>query len=96
MCIDKKVTTFILAELTEWTADQDDQSTLDSGTDLIEEGFIDSMGLLVLISFIEREFNVGVDTSEMTKENFQSIDRIKEFIEAKQTSGQTLTNMDKS
>ena len=51
---------------------------------LLESGVIDSMGVLDLVAFIEREFNVTVDDEELIPENFQNIARIAAYVEKKQ------------
>ncbi len=48
------------------------------------QGFFDSMGFLLLISFIEEKFGVKTDDSELLEENFESINAIASFIERKQ------------
>jgi len=52
---------------------------------LFESGIIDSMGLLVLLSFIDKTFAVSVDMSEVSMENFDSIRKIVELINKKST-----------
>jgi acyl carrier protein len=54
---------------------------------LLASGIIDSLGVLDLVSFIESEFNVGVDDEDLTPENFQSIDRMTAFVERKRRTG---------
>ena len=50
---------------------------------LFEGNVIDSFGILELISFIEKNFKVAVNPSEVTIENFNSVDKIAKFIEGK-------------
>ena len=50
---------------------------------LFEEGIFDSMGLLNLISFLENDFNINVEDSELQANNFGSIDAIASFLEMK-------------
>jgi acyl carrier protein len=54
----------------------------DSDT-LLESGILDSLGVLDLVNFLEREFSVGVVDDELIPENFQTIDRISAFVESK-------------
>jgi acyl carrier protein len=53
---------------------------------LLESGILDSLGVLDLVNFVEREFSVGVADDELVPENFQSIDRIAAFIEHKSST----------
>lgn len=57
-----------------------DQPLIGSG------GLLDSLTLLELIAFVEREFRIDVEDREMTIENFRTIARIQQLIESK-TSG---------
>jgi len=50
---------------------------------LFEEGIIDSFGFVVLLAFIEKEFGIYFDRSEIMMENFSSIDSIVNSIEEK-------------
>lgn len=50
---------------------------------IFKEGFIDSMGFISLISFLENEFGVVADDNDLTEENFESINAISAFISTK-------------
>ncbi len=50
---------------------------------LFEEGLLDSMGFVSLISFLEEEFGVLPNDDELVEENFESINAIAGFIERK-------------
>ena len=52
-------------------------------TPLVEDGVIDSMGVMKLIEFIESTYGVGLDMDDLTIENFASINHIKDFITSK-------------
>jgi len=55
------------------------------GTDdlLVEEGIIDSMGILTMLTFLEERFGMSVDGDELTPDNFQSIQAIAALVERK-------------
>jgi acyl carrier protein len=59
---------------------------IDHHEHLIGSGIIDSTGILELIAFLEGTYTVRFDDSELTAENFQSIQRIADFI-LRKTSG---------
>ena len=44
--------------------------------DLIEEGIIDSFGLLGLITFLEEQFRIRIDASEIDPAHFNTIKKI--------------------
>jgi len=50
---------------------------------LIEKGYIDSLGIIGLILYIEHNFNIKVKDSEIVPENFDSIINIIAYINKK-------------
>jgi acyl carrier protein len=54
--------------------------------DLIDNGVIDSLGLLKVIAWIENQFRVSIDVNDMVPENFCSISAINAFLERVQRS----------
>ncbi|MBI5181002.1 MAG: acyl carrier protein [Nitrospirae bacterium] len=59
-----------------------------SDTDsFLENGIIDSTGVLELVSFVEEKFNVKVKDEEMIPENLDSINNLVKFIKKKQNNG---------
>jgi len=57
--------------------------TLNSKTALLESRIIDSLGILQVIEFLEREFEIIVEETEMIPENFDSIENMSRFIRNK-------------
>ncbi|MBI5180225.1 MAG: acyl carrier protein [Nitrospirae bacterium] len=53
----------------------------------LENGIIDSTGVLELVSFVEEKFNVKVKDEEMIPENLDSINNLANFIKKKQNGG---------
>jgi len=60
-----------------------DPAALDDGASLLDRGIIDSTGVLEVIFFIEENFGIAVEDSEMLPENLDSIERITQFISRK-------------
>jgi acyl carrier protein len=58
-----------------------DPQKIQDNTLLFDEGIFDSMGLLKLISFLEEDFNVIVNDSDLHADNFGSINAISSFLE---------------
>ena len=52
----------------------------DAETDLIEEGILDSLVFVDLISRLEEEFNFEIDLGELEFEEFSSISRIVNYV----------------
>jgi acyl carrier protein len=46
-------------------------------------GLIDSVGLMELVSFIESEFEVAIDFSEVEPKNFRTVSDIARFVSGK-------------
>ena len=60
-----------------------DPKSLEDATSLLDQGIIDSTGVLEVIMFIESTFGVTVEDSEMLPENLDSIERIAAFVARK-------------
>ena len=56
---------------------------LNDDTSFLEEGIIDSTGILELITFLEEEFAIKVDDEELIPENLDSIKNVAAFLEIK-------------
>lgn len=55
--------------------------------DLLENGLIDSMGMMSLIGFIEDHFGVKIPPQEMTIENFKTVKAINMYLDRQKTDG---------
>lgn len=58
-------------------------SDIKDETLIFDEGIFDSMGLLGLLNFLESEFNVVTEDTELQEENFGSVERIAAFVQKK-------------
>ncbi len=59
---------------------------LDSDFDLLTGGVVDSLGLLKVVAWLEEEFDVGVDESELGPESFRTVAAIKEYVDQAQAA----------
>ena len=50
---------------------------------LIDEGIIDSFGLIEISSFMENQFQITMDEEEMTLDNFGSVLKMIDYIQGK-------------
>lgn len=50
---------------------------------IFKEGFFDSMGFIMLITYLEEEFGIKTVDSDLIEENFESVNAISEFIHRK-------------
>ena len=53
---------------------------------IFKEGFFDSMGFIMLITFLEEEFGIKTVDADLIEENFESINAISDFINRKKES----------
>lgn len=57
-----------------------DADGLKDDTSFLEEGIIDSTGVLELVSFLEEDFSIDVDDEELIPENFDSINNVVAYV----------------
>ena len=50
----------------------------------LQEGIIDSLGVMELVAFVQSTFGVNVDQQEVTTDHFDSVARLAAFIRRKQ------------
>ena len=62
-----------------------DASKLTDTTSLLDQGIIDSTGVLELVSFLESEFGISVGDMEIIPDNLDSISAIAAYV-ARKTS----------
>lgn len=55
-------------------------SEVTDDTPLIEEGLLDSLGLMKLIAFLERQYHLVVPEERITRENFRTLGSIRALI----------------
>ena len=80
--IKTSITTFIVDNFLFGTADN-----LQDDTSFLEEGIIDSTGVLELITFLEETYDITVDDEELIPENLDSINNVTAFLNAKLAGG---------
>ena len=73
-----KVKTFILE-----TFLFDRNAQLSEDTLFLENGVLDSTGVLELVSFIEEQFAVAVEDDEIVPENLNSLENIATYLRSK-------------
>lgn len=63
-----------------------DDEGFDDQTSFLEDGIIDSTGIMELVEFVENHFNLQVDDEELVPENFDSIQNIVNFLKKDKNS----------
>ncbi len=54
----------------------------------LEEGIIDSLGILQLVEFVQKDFKLTVEQQEIVPDNFDSVHKLAEFVRRKLQSTQ--------
>lgn len=78
MNAENKLLTFICENF----AVEIDEIELDES--LVEQGIVDSFGLVEISSFMSKEFAIEITSKDITKENFGSVKKMAAFSEARQ------------
>ena len=60
-----------------------DADELDRSTDLLEEGVLDSLSLMVLVDFLSERYSIAFDADEVIPRNFQSLEAIATLVDGK-------------
>lgn len=55
-------------------------SDLDFGTPLIAEDIIDSLGIFILVGFLEERFGISIEPEQVVIDNFETIDAIARLV----------------
>ena len=61
----------------------DSNGRLKDGTSFLEEGIVDSTGVLELVMFVEETFGIVVEDEEIVPENFDSVERLAFYVRPK-------------
>lgn len=75
--IKEKVREYILQ------ASSADKKTLKDESLIFKEGYFDSMGFVMLITYFEEEFGIKTVDADLIEENFESVNAIGNFISRK-------------
>jgi acyl carrier protein len=46
----------------------------------LEEGIVDSIGVMELVAFVEEKYQIRVNDQDVTPENFDSVNRLAKYI----------------
>lgn len=60
-----------------------DKTSLDPDEDLLEQGIIDSLGIMKLIAYMEETLGIEVLDEDIVPENFQNLNAMTKFVEQK-------------
>jgi acyl carrier protein len=66
----------------------DNGDSLRNDASFLEEGIVDSTGVLELVMFVEETFGIEVNDEEIIPENFDSVDYLAHYVRSK--TGETV------
>jgi acyl carrier protein len=61
-----------------------DDNSLGDDVSFLENGIIDSTGVLELVSFVQETFKIKVKDDELIPDNFDSLNKLEAFVVTKQ------------
>lgn len=61
----------------------EDEAEFTDSDNIFEMGFVNSLFAMKLVNYIEQEFSVEVDNDDLEISNFNSVDRIVQYIDGK-------------
>ena len=64
-----------------------DDNTLDDDASFLQNGIIDSTGVLELVSFLQEKYTIYIDDDELVPENLDSLSKVEAFIKKKRNNG---------
>jgi len=59
----------------------------DDDASFLDEGIIDSLGIIELVTFVEKQFGVSVADHELIPDNFDSVRKLDAYIRHKLAAG---------
>lgn len=57
-----------------------DEGKLKNNASFLEDGIVDSTGILELLLFVQETFDVDVEDEEVVPDNFDSVERLTRYI----------------
>ncbi len=58
----------------------DDGFGYSDNASFLEEGIVDSVGIMELVLFVEENFGLSVDDGDLTPDNFDSVNKLASYI----------------
>jgi acyl carrier protein len=81
----------ILSDLREFIARNflfsDKGYTYGDDVSFLENGIIDSLGIIELVTFVEKKYGISVADNELLPENFDSVAKLGSFVATKSAKG---------
>jgi acyl carrier protein len=74
-----------IAALTAFIADDvaQEEAPIDGRTDLLLTGLVDSLGVVMIVVWIESQLDITIDPGDVVLENFQTIDQMASYLRSR-------------
>jgi acyl carrier protein len=59
----------------------------DNEASFLDEGIVDSLGVIELVTFVEQQFGISVADDELVPDNFDSVTKMEAYIRQKIATG---------
>lgn len=59
----------------------------DDDASFLDEGIVDSLGIIELVTFVEKQFGISVADQDLVPDNFDSVRKLDAFVRRKQSAG---------
>jgi len=56
---------------------------IEGGTDVLMTGLVDSLGVVMIVDWIERELDIAIDPGDVVLEHFRSVDAMVGYLRAR-------------
>ena len=83
MNIEQEINSYVVSELMTGNP----EAALDNNEPLIDSGIVDSLGIFMLIAFLEKRFDIKIQAEDVVLENFKSVNTIKQLVVARLPQG---------
>ncbi len=81
MTVEERVRSYVLESF--YVSDADE---LTDDVSLIDQGYVDSTGMMDVILFLEGEYGIHIEDHETVPDNLETISRIARFVARKQAA----------
>jgi acyl carrier protein len=61
----------------------DADEAIDTATDLLLTGLVDSLGVVMIVEWVERELDIRIDPGDVVLEHFMSVDAMLAYLRAR-------------
>lgn len=80
MELEKQIRKYLAADLLY----VEDTYEYDNDASFVNEGLLDSVGVMQLVAYVQSEFHITVNQMDVTLDNFDSVNKLANFIRRKQ------------